>query len=291
MISNYVLSALFILYGTAGGGPAEFTVAGGAALLSGIIVQILYRIIPAPVGVNSDFVSDYDRTVIGGCFAAGRKRQLFFNGLKNLREGEYNDAIELFREVKGIALSEEEQGVLGFYTSICYSRMGYPTNAGHAAAIAVEKDVRTPESLLMAARCFSAAGSTSSAEDYYRRLLPLAEDMNMFPFVYNEMGRLFVTANKPEDAKQCFGKAIKNGLDPVTAQAGMALACLIADEIDEACEWYRLALISRIPDSIGFKEYCGQICTAHGYAEDYLDTHLRERYRKKREKVSSQERW
>ena len=58
----------------------------------------------------------------------------------------------------------------------------------------------------------------------------------------------------------------------------MALACLMQNRRDEACDWYRLALLSRIEDDDGYKEFAAQICRALGLPEDYLDAHLREKY-------------
>ncbi len=278
MTAMYALGVIFILYAQFGGGDDSFFISGIVMILAGLIIQSGKAVIGTAPGPRSDFVSDYDRSVIGDAFSYGEKKTIFYSALENLRGGELNDALDDFRELRSRALSDKEQGVLGFYTAVCYNHMGYPTNAGHCAAEAVENDVNLPDSLLMAARNFMLAGSTGTAVEYYERLLPVAEEKMVFPFIYNEMGKLYITAEKPDKARRSFEKAISEGLDPTTAQGGMALVCLMEGNTDEACEWYRLAMISRISDIDGYKDYCGQICTAHGYPADFLETHLREKY-------------
>lgn len=276
-LMTFVLGILFVSFGLQDD-MTDFTVCGAVMLIIGTIILLTggFR------SVRSDAaLSSYDKELISGGFRAGLKRKVLISAVEKLREGEFNDALEIFRDLKDESLTDSEQGVLSFYTAICYNHMGYPTNAGHAAAEAAEKETCLPDSLLMAARNFSLAGSRGTAEEYYERLLPIAEEKLIFPFIYNEMGKVYIADSKPEKARYSFGKAMENGLDPVTAQGGMALACLMEKKTDEACEWYRLALISGISDPEGFKRYCGQICTAHGYPEDFLETHLREKYKEK----------
>ena len=39
-----------------------------------------------------------------------------------------------------------------------------------------------------------------------------------------------------------------------------------------------LALIARINDTDGYRDYCAQICTANGYPENFFEEHLKARF-------------
>lgn len=276
----YALGMLLLLYYIFSvPSPDEaYLICGALMIFTGFFVQTLSIVTGEIYNTVRGFLSDYDKSVIGNAFTHGSKRSDFYKALELLLAyNEYNEALDIFRDLKNQKLTDSEQGVLGFYTSICYSRMGYPTNAAQCAAIAVEKDIHLPESLLMAARNYSLAASYSSAAEYYERLVPIAEDKNIFPFIFNETGRMYLSAFKPEKSRRFFEKSLEYGLDPATSQGGLAIASLLEGKEDEACERYRLALISRIGDAEGFKAYCSQICTANGYPENFFEEHLRER--------------
>ena len=259
---------------------AEFVITGVVIICLSAAVQIpevLSMFIP---GSRSDFVSDYDREVIGKAFASGEKKRLFFEGFELFRNDENEDALEYFRELCNKDLTDREQGVLAFYTAICYNRLGFSTNAAHQAVTAADKGVQTAESLLMAARSFNMSASYPSAAEIYERLLPIAEERGIFPFLYNEMGKMYLSANDPVNSRKAFDKAVEYGLDPVTAHGGLALVSLLEGKEDEACERYRLALIARINDTEGYKDYCAQICAANGYPENFFEEHLKAKYHK-----------
>ncbi|MGN0636933.1 MAG: tetratricopeptide repeat protein [Huintestinicola sp.] len=257
---------------------AEFIIIGIVMIClsaAAMIPEVLSLFIP---GSGSDFVSDYDREVIGKAFASGEKKRLFYEGFELFRNDRNEDALEYFRELCNKSLTDRETGVLAFYTAICYNRLGFSTNAAHQAVIAADKDVQTAESLLMAARSFNMSASYSSAAEIYERLLPIAEERGIFPFLYNEMGKMYLSANDPVHSREAFEKAVEYGLDPVTAHGGLALVSLLEGKEDEACERYRLALIARINDTEGYKDYCAQICTANGYPENFFEEHLKAKY-------------
>lgn len=259
-------------------GSSEFVITGVVIIVLSAAAQIpevLTMFIP---GSGSEFVSDYDREVIGRAFASGEKKRLFFQGFELFRNDENEDALECFRELCNKNLTDNEQGVLAFYTAICYNRLGFSTNAAHQAVTAADKGVSTAEALLMAARSFNMSASYSSAAEIYERLLPIAEERGIFPFLYNEMGKMYLSANDPAHSREAFEKAAQYGLDPVTAQGGLALVSLLEGKEDEACERYRLALIARINDTEGYKDYCAQICTANGYPENFFEEHLKAKY-------------
>lgn len=277
LLAVLMLSALMIASGATENN-IYFIVSGAVIIGVSAVVQTALLVSRAFPGAKSDFVSDYDRSVIGKAFSRGEKRRLFFTGFELFRNDENEDALEYFRELIGKSLTDKEKGVLAFYTAICYNRLGFSTNAAHQAVIAADNDVQPAESLLMAARSFNMSASYSSAAEVYERLLPIAEERGIFPFLYNEMGKMYLSANDPAHSRQAFGKAVEYGLDPVTAQGGLALVSLLEGKEDEACERYRLALIARINDTEGYKDYCAQICTANGYPENFFEEHLKARF-------------
>lgn len=256
----------------------EFVTVGVVIVCLSAAVQIPALLSMFVPGSKSDFVSDYDREIIGKAFSSGGKKRLFFEGFELFHSDSNDEALECFRELCDKDLSDREKGVLAFYTAICYNRLGYSTNAAHQAMIAADNGVQVPEALLMAARSFNMSASYSSAAEVYERLLPIAEERGMFPFLYNEMGKMYLSANDPVHSRQAFDKAVEMGYDPVTAQGGLALADLLEGKEDDACERYRLALISRINDTEGYREYCADICEANGYPKNFFEEHLKERY-------------
>lgn len=280
LIAVWLLAFMFIIRGVFDGDTEHITT--GTIMLAAAfsaIVQIVVIISMLIPGIKSDFVSDYDREIIGKAFASGKKKRLFFEGFELFRNDENEDALESFRELcNKDSLTDREKGVLAFYTAICYNRLGFSTNAAHQAVIAADNDVQTAESLLMAARSFNMSASYSSAAEVYERLLPIAEERGIFPFLYNEMGKMYLSANDPVHSREAFDKAVEYGLDPVTAHGGLALVSLLEGKEDEACERYRLALIARISDTDGYRDYCAQICTANGYPENFFEEHLKARY-------------
>ena len=277
LLAVWLLSALLMASGFSDNN-ADHITTGAVMILTSVIVQVIIAILKFFPGINSDFVSDYDREVIGKAFASGEKKRLFYQGFELFRNDENEDALEYFRELCSKNLTDREQGVLAFYTAICYNRLGFSTNAAHQAVIAADKGIQTAESLLMAARSFNMSASYSSAAEVYERLLPIAEERGIFPFLYNEMGKMYLSANDPVHSREAFEKAAQYGLDPVTAHGGLALVSLLEGKEDEACERYRLALIARINDTEGYKDYCAQICAANGYPENFFEEHLKAKY-------------
>lgn len=281
LITALIMCASLILVGiddNAGEYSSVYAAVGISVICGVLFVQICVTVSLMLPGIKAPFVSDYDRIVIGRAFSCGSKKRRFFYAFEMFREEEFSDALDIFRELKDEKLTEREEGVLAFYTSVCYSRMGYSTNAAGCAALAAEKNVQLPESLLMAARDYSISASFARAGEYYERLLPIAEERRLFPFIYNEMGRMYLSANEPKKSRACFEKAVENGFDPITAQGGLAIVSLLEGKEDEACERYRLAIIAKIGDVDGYKDYCAQICTANGYPENFFEEHLRERF-------------
>ncbi len=256
-----------------------FLLIGLLMIFTAAAVQSGNIIFKSTHGILYGFLTDYDKKIIGKAFSRGNKKFLFYEALELLiSDNEFSSALDILTDLKDRKLTDSEQGVLGFYTSICYSRMGYTTNAAQCAAIAAEKEVQLPESLLMAARNYSLSANYSLAGEYYERLVPIAENNRIFPFIFNEVGKMYISANKPEKSRKYFEKSIEYGLDPIISQGGLAIASMLEGKEDEACERYRLALIANISDSEEFKIYCAQICTANGYPENYFEEHLKERF-------------
>ena len=127
----YVLGLIFVFfYFVDHTHPDEaYLICGAVMFLAGLFIQIGFSVNRGINGTPADYLSDYDKDVIGTAFMYGEKKRMFYSALELLlAENNYNDALDIFRDLKGKSLTDSEQGVLGFYTSICYSRMGYSTD-------------------------------------------------------------------------------------------------------------------------------------------------------------------
>ncbi|MCM1578354.1 MAG: hypothetical protein NC078_06105 [Ruminococcus sp.] len=246
----------------------------GAAILFTVILQLL-NVLSGVASPND--LTAYDMKMIRMNFPFTLWSKVI-EAVNLIHHGEDSEALSVLGEMSEYDLNGRQKGTLNFYRSICYNHMGYPTNAGRCAAEAADNLVCMPESMLMAARNFALAGNYAQSEEYYEKLLPISEEQSVFPFIYNEMGRVYLSTKQGDKAEMAFSKALEVGFAATSAQGGMALACLMQNRSDEACEWYRVALLSRIEDDDGYKEFAAQVCRALGLPDDYLDVHLREKY-------------
>ncbi len=284
MVVCSLLFAVFCLFFGLNDGSGEFFYAGlfvicviaASFAVSGIVFILTGS------GRREEIVSDYDRKIIGNCFRMGAKAEVYSSALRLLKDGEFSEALEGFSQLKDKNLNSAEIGVLNFYLSICYGHMGYSTNAAHCAAKAAAAEIGLPDSHIMAARNFVNSGSYSEAEGHYEKLIDIADNSMDYPYIYIEAGRMYIMAQKPDKAKECFEKSTAIGFNTADAHGGMALVSLLENKADEACEWYRLALLCRVSDAEGYKKYCGQVCTCLGYPENYLETRLIEKYKRAR---------
>lgn len=273
----YGLALFIILYG-AFSGEREVGMAAGGCLAVLAVIQLLTAAgLLCPLSRYFIGMPSYDTELIKKYFPFYQWNRVY-DAVSMIHHGEDSEALELLGELKDSAGGELSVAAVGFYQAICYNRMGYPTNAGRCAAEAADKGICLPESMLMAARNFYMAGSLSQAREYYEKLLPLSDENRVYPFVYNELGRVYLSSDMGEEAEKAFGKSLEIGFSPTVAEGGLALACLLQKRFDEAGDWYRLALMSRIEDDDGFKEFAAQVCRACGLEEDFLDVHLRKKY-------------
>ncbi|MGN1134797.1 MAG: tetratricopeptide repeat protein [Oscillospiraceae bacterium] len=244
-----------------------------SAMLIALIVLTVFSLPSAFIRSDSK-ISEYDRRIIGNCFRSGSRSSLFYKSLTHLLKGNFNDALTGFQDLKEYSLSGEEKAVLDFYFGICYYRMGYPTNAGRYFEDSYNEGINHPDALLMAARNYGAAENYAQSEELYNKLLDMhvAEDIPIYPFLYNEIGRLYLRQSNAEAAEKFFNISICKGLDVPTAKGGLALCCLCAGKTEEAKYRYSKALISSIPDSDGYRHYCSEMAVAFGYSEDFFES-------------------
>ncbi|MBQ5310642.1 MAG: tetratricopeptide repeat protein [Oscillospiraceae bacterium] len=219
---------------------------------------------------------EYYRNLIKGRFHGFSRRTLLMHGIWSLTEDhDYQTALTDFKSLEDTDPDEHEIGVLGFYSAICYTGLGYHVHAANSAVRAVKAGVAEKEALLLAARGYANAGSYDQAREFYDVLCEIAEESYSYPTVFFEAGDVCIKGNRPEEAEAFFRRSIKNGLSVASSEGGMALACLMQKKSDEAVGWYRLALLNRIPDPDGFRAICTQICKACGLSPDHLDNALK----------------
>ena len=113
----YVLGLIFVFfYFVDHTHPDEaYLICGAVMFLAGLFIQIGFSVNRGINGTPADYLSDYDKDVIGTAFMYGEKKRMFYSALELLlAENNYNDALDIFRDLKGKNLTDSEQGVLGF---------------------------------------------------------------------------------------------------------------------------------------------------------------------------------
>ena len=224
----------------------------------------------------SDELSDFDKELISGKFPGITERTLVVHGVLALTaDQDYQTALNDFKALEDMDLSEREKGVVGFYSAVCYTGLGFAVHAANSAVKAVKAGVAEPESLLLAARGYANAGNYDQSRECYDVLCDIAAESFSFPTAFCEAGDVCIKSGRGEDAYRYFHRSLEYGLSVAASQGGLALACLMKGNIDEAVGWYRLALLSRMPDPDNYRIVCEQVCRASGLDPDTLDNALK----------------
>ena len=242
-----------------------------------VIQLVLSSVYTVQFIVSNEDLSEFDKSLLSGKFRGPAVRTLIYHSLSEINDKhDYQSALNDLKALEDTELSEIEQGVVGFYSAVCYTGLGYPVHAANSAVRAVKAGVAEPESLMLAARGYAGAGNYEQSRECYDVLCDIAAESFSFPTAFCEAGDVCLKSGKGEDAYRFFHRSLEYGLSVAAAQGGLALACILKGNIDEAVGWYRLALLSRIPDPDDYRIVCEQVCRASGLAPDVLDKALRE---------------
>ena len=151
----FIITALYT-------GESDIAWAIGAAVAVTVVMQM---VIALPDIFSENQLPPYDVRIIQQNFPFTMWNRLY-SAVALIHRGEDSEALDMLGNIKETGLTERQKAVTGFYQSVCYSRMGYPTNAGRCAAEAADNNICVPESMLMAARSFAMAGNFSQSEEY-----------------------------------------------------------------------------------------------------------------------------
>ncbi|MBP5363434.1 MAG: hypothetical protein J6Y71_10535 [Ruminococcus sp.] len=207
----------------------------------------------------------YDQDIVGKNFVGlSKKCRIFSHALElhfNRRVNASLDEFRLLGSEYDDSLTESEKALVSFYTARCYDQLRYFPNALICYEKAAEQGFDNSILPFLRARCSGANGDTNEALNLYNEVL---EDETS-PFrnlVYNDIGRMYLDRNEPEEALKWYNRSISKRLSLAEAYGGAAIAQVMLGEINEGERLYREALLNHIKDPKGFTEYYRRILNA-----------------------------
>lgn len=199
-----------------------------------------------------------DAELIGKHFRGMRRIDRHFcKALDFLMQDRIMESLEGFRDLLDEPLSREERGIVEFYLARTYQLTGCPSNAvqhyEESLACGFESGYRT----LFHARSQMEAGMFEDAFATYQLLLE--KPIRGVTCIYTDIGMLFLRARNGEKAAQWFEASIERGENYPFALGGCALAQLLLGNEEKSKEYYEQALLNRMPDPEGFREFYEEI--------------------------------
>lgn len=255
-----LLGAVYIFGGYTGKLSSErvlfcYAVTAGIAFLGALIDS----------AVSPDRYARYYSSVIGKTFRGlDRASFQFRKGVRFLCERHFAAALDTLLGVEEYSLSEREKSVLYFFTGTCYRNMGYPTNSAKYFVDSIASGMIHPDAELGAARSYAAAGSINEAKEFYDRLFEKNYHKLYYPFLYSDLGMMYLKAGLADEAIGCFQQGIDEKMDVHSAYGGIAAAWLIKDDVQKSLEYFRRVAISNMADFDGFVVYYINIAKAYG---------------------------
>ncbi|MBQ2823329.1 MAG: hypothetical protein IJF18_01980 [Oscillospiraceae bacterium] len=233
-----------------------------------VLVTLIYITAAVSVAVNDsgNRKNTADENIIGGSFRGFSKKSICFrDAVDELRSGEFNEALEDFKDIDDEELSDREKALICFYLGECYRFMGYSTNAGINYEKAIDGGLEDEFVYVLAARAFTTAGSYNHAMEFYGRLV---EKGCMFEYLYTDMGMCCLKKQAPDEALEYFEKSVSMGKNYSFALGGKAIAYIMKKDVEKSREFYVKALLSNIVDIKGFLAYYRDVAEASGCTEE-----------------------
>lgn len=205
----------------------------------------------------------FDEDILGDVFTGlNKKSAAFENALDIFGSNSFNNALELFLEIKSenFNLSTREKGIVSFYTGRCYHILGFCSNAliNYEEA---EKNNVSPEIMpLFKARCCSETGDINGALAIYNNLLDTKYKFSSY--IRTEIGQMYLKLNDGISALKWFKEAMDKHENYAEALGGAAVAHTIMHDFSNGEECYRAALLNHINDSEHFSSYYKEIQAA-----------------------------
>ena len=213
-----------------------------------------------------------------------RASRLFASASAELADGFFDDALEDFKEVEEMDISEHDRAVLCFCIGSCYQAMGYPTNAGKYFELSIEHGIGHDFVYILAARCCVANGSFSKAMEYYNTLL---DKGCMYDYIYTDMGMCRLKEEKPDEALELFQKSIGEGKNYAFALGGCSLSYLMKKDLEKSRDYFARALVNNLTDIDGFRQYYCSVAESVG-CMDQVDDYMKKAARSAADSTGSE---
>lgn len=255
-----LLGAVYVFGGYTGGIDSERVLFCYALT---VILAVVAAIIDTEI--SPDRYARYYTSVIGKTFRGlDRASFQFRKGVRLLCERHYAAALDTLLGVEDYQLSDREKAVLFFFTGTCYRNMGYPTNSARYFVESLASGMCHPDAELGAARGYAAAGSVNEAKEFYDKLFEKNYHKLYYPFLYTDLGMMYLKAELPDEAIGCFRQGIDENMDVHSAYGGIAAAYLVKKDVRTSLEYFRRVAVSNMADFEGFIVYYINIAKTHG---------------------------
>lgn len=234
-----------------------FTTIAAFALIADIILTCISYIIERS---NYKFFAfhKYDNELIGDAFTGfSKKDSNFAKALDLLFARDLKNSLDLLISLKDYELSEKEKAIVDFYIARCYQLMGYASNAltyyENALAGGFESDL-VP---LFMARCHGNLGETERAIEIFND--SLEKENEYIAVMRNDIGRIYLSQNDGKNALKWFMEGVEKHEDYSNALGGCAIAYTLMHDLTSGEDYYKKALLNRIPNSQDFTSYYKEI--------------------------------
>ena len=245
-----------------------------AAFVSAAAALVSYAFVGRRDPYKNIELGEFDKMMIYGRFGKGkysRAVNLLKEAVTELHLYNFNDALNMFKDIETEEQDSGRLAVVYFYTGRCYQLMGYPANGVIYYKKAIENGLDTNDTYLLAARCLTQNGRFDEAVEYYNILL---ERDCYFDFIYTDMGIAYLKKGDGEKALENFEKSLDEGKNYAFALGGCSLACLLLKDLEKSTEYYKKALTCNMEDLNGFKTFYCNIAEAAGMLDD-IDPNIR----------------
>ena len=227
------------------------------ALIIDIIFTCIFYIIERSNYGVFDY-HKYDNELIGDAFTGfSKKDRNFSTALDLLFARDLKNSLDLFISLKDYKLSDKEKAVTDFYIARCYQLMGYASNAltyyENAVAGGFESDLIP----LFMARCHGTLGETERAIEIFND--SLEKENEYIGVMRTDIGRIYLLQNDGRNALKWFMEAVEKHEDYSNALGGCAIAYTLMHDLTSGEDYYKKALLNKIPNSQDFTSYYKEI--------------------------------
>jgi len=233
-------------------------------VLFGFVIDILFTIVIYALDRSHYGLTafhKYDDEIIGDNFIGFRKKdKCFAKAMEYLFAKDVKKAVDIFLEIKDMEISQSEKSVVYFYIARCYQLMGYFSNALTNYENAADAGFRNDLLPIFMARCSADMGETERAVEFYTSALN--EENRYASIIRTDIGRMYLIENDGKNALKWFLEAVEKHEDYSNALGGCAIAYTLLHDLESGEDYYKKALLNKIPNSKDFTSYYKEIQAA-----------------------------